>query len=397
MQLSEFFKEYSVDTIVAKTKISKETLQKLANEDWSQFKKVQVLGFLKIIEREFGVDLSEARESCIAYFNAHQSKSKASTKTIDLVDAEQAPKQGNFFITFILTILTFVALAYALWYFLRGDKKAQPINVEQNVSVLQEKKASLFQNSIKAAKEAVESVKKTMEQKEQNNTPTQTKITLQSEQTPKQENQEEKHQKFNITPTQEENNTTKQEQNQSLSQEKNETNSKKAQERNKITSFEREENANKTNEPAQTNEKEATVQTEEENLSQNSLENTSNASSENLPLKNEINASNQEQKETTNSNIDSIKITPKSKSLWIGIYNLKTHKKVSKIIKKSFTYQNKEGALAIVTGHGLFRLQAGSITKEPKSKKKQYIIIDENGIRFINKSEYRKLTKKRAW
>ncbi len=45
-----------------------------------------------------------------------------------------------------------------------------------------------------------------------------------------------------------------------------------------------------------------------------------------------------------------------AKKLWIGIYNLDTKKKESRIIKNSFNFDLNEGNLVIVTGHGKFDL-----------------------------------------
>jgi len=105
-----------------------------------------------------------------------------------------------------------------------------------------------------------------------------------------------------------------------------------------------------------------------------------------------------EDSSTLTEPLNSVKVVVKSKRLWIGIYNLDSGKKVSKIIKKGTTLDLTNGKLAIITGHSRLNLVANNETKEFKSKGKMYLLLSQNeGIKVITKKEYKELTKNRAW
>ncbi|WP_292659124.1 hypothetical protein [Nitratifractor sp.] len=68
MQLNEIIEENTLPTISRRTRIAVENLDALLHRDWSRLKKVQALGFISILEREYHVDLSDLKADCRAYF-----------------------------------------------------------------------------------------------------------------------------------------------------------------------------------------------------------------------------------------------------------------------------------------------------------------------------------------
>ncbi len=379
MQLSELLKEYSIETICEKTRIKKELIIALSEEDWSKFTKTQAIGFLNIIEREFDIDLSQTKQDCTDYFRVHQTKSEDYTKTIDLVDAQEAPKRGSFFLTFILTLLTFAVLAYAFWYFMQNNK-SNNIIVEENTTLQNNSNNTTFyQNSIESAKDALEKVHQSITEKKQEEVSLKTnnqEANLSSE-------QNNSYQKFNInTPSQ----TSTDNQVQSLPS--TASNSTKETENLSFKETKQQEDLRKKD-IATTEQSTSLVEENTQEKNQTLQINEANKADE---VENEANFTQQ----TEETKPKTVLIKPK-KGLWIGIYNLKTHKKISKIINSDFTYQITDTPIAIITGHGLFSIKNNQEEKNPNSKKKQYILIDKEKIKFITRSEYKKLTKNRAW
>ncbi len=71
MLLSEILEENSVQSIHNKTKISIDVLNKIIAKDFTNFKKVQVFGFISILEREYGGRIDDLRDECEEYFAAN--------------------------------------------------------------------------------------------------------------------------------------------------------------------------------------------------------------------------------------------------------------------------------------------------------------------------------------
>ncbi len=71
-ELNEIIEENTLPTISKKTRISVQNLEALLKRDWGRLKKVQALGFLSILEREYHLDLSDMRAECRAYYETHR-------------------------------------------------------------------------------------------------------------------------------------------------------------------------------------------------------------------------------------------------------------------------------------------------------------------------------------
>ncbi|WP_457560794.1 helix-turn-helix domain-containing protein [Caminibacter sp.] len=59
MNADKFFNEHSIEEISKKTKISPISLRFIKNKEFDKIPRVKFIGFIKLIEREFKVDLSE--------------------------------------------------------------------------------------------------------------------------------------------------------------------------------------------------------------------------------------------------------------------------------------------------------------------------------------------------
>jgi len=117
MQLSELLEENSTKTISERTKISEENLEYLLNNDFAAIKKVKTLGFISILEREYGVDLSKLKEEALAYYDQHAANESVTIGLPIMEEKKGRPK----WIWLIVPIL----LGYASWFFLKNYDQAQ--------------------------------------------------------------------------------------------------------------------------------------------------------------------------------------------------------------------------------------------------------------------------------
>ncbi len=76
MQLNEIFEENTLESISQRTRIPAEILDQLRQCDIASFQKVQLLGFISILEREYRVDLGAFRQECLAAFGAKPQRSE---------------------------------------------------------------------------------------------------------------------------------------------------------------------------------------------------------------------------------------------------------------------------------------------------------------------------------
>ena len=396
--------EYSLQTISEKTNITIENLEKLSNREWEHFKKAQANGLISIIEREFKVDLSDLKAEANAYYQEHQGKEP--NRTIDLVDAATVTGGGNRLVSNIITFITLCALGYAGWYYFVEQK--EKANIEQNST---KESRGMFTNTINSAKELLgndgivkKAVKKDTLAKEAVKEPTTTNKepvksvvaeinNSNSNNTAVEAREENSSKKFDITTVKEDNSSSNNEEkteivaNNATKEEvvatpKESVNSNNATIKNEVDQLLKELDENNSQKEQQLAEENATVN--EPELTNKDV----NISDENSSVADE----NQTQAAITEATFNL-----KSKRLWIGIYNLNTGKKVSKIVRKPFKLDIGNDKFAIITGHNAFELSTDNGVKTFAKKGKVYFTISADGIEKLSKKEYRELTKRRAW
>jgi len=110
MQLSDLMEKKSIKEINQKTNIAEENIQKLIEGDFEGLKRVQVLGFISILERTYALDLSEFRTEVLEYF-VHDKQEDDSL--FELTFLENKRKKSK-----LIPLLMLVAIiGYASWYF----------------------------------------------------------------------------------------------------------------------------------------------------------------------------------------------------------------------------------------------------------------------------------------
>jgi hypothetical protein len=116
MQLNEILEENSIKNISKKTKISEENLENLLAANFDPLKKIKVLGFISILEREYDADLSGLKEEALAFYSGVKQENSF---TVGLPMHDEKRGRSKLFLFLILALL-----AYASWYFFtQFDKK----------------------------------------------------------------------------------------------------------------------------------------------------------------------------------------------------------------------------------------------------------------------------------
>ncbi len=140
MQLNEILEEHSVKSIAKSTNISEENLEALFAGEFGLLKKVKTMGFISIIEREYGADLSSLRKQAAEYYEVHVEDDGI---VLDAPVIEH--KKGR---SKLLIVVVLVLLGVASWYFITQFDQEKlrdllPFNEEKMDSNI---KASVDQN-----------------------------------------------------------------------------------------------------------------------------------------------------------------------------------------------------------------------------------------------------------
>jgi hypothetical protein len=105
MNANEFFEKYSIEIINKKTRISPISLRFIKNKEFEKIPRVKFIGFVRIIEKEFGIDLSELIEE---YNNLTDYTSEEKLNYSE-------PKKHNTFILFVMALILLFLGAYLLY------------------------------------------------------------------------------------------------------------------------------------------------------------------------------------------------------------------------------------------------------------------------------------------
>lgn len=131
MQLNDLIEEQSIPSIAKKTNISEEVIVKLFDREFRTMKLAQAMGAVRIIEREYQVDLDSLRQECQAYFGDHHSEESG------LVNIGCVKKKKTIFPKLLAAFLL-ILLAYGAWYFFIGyyKQKVNPLDSQSVASLV---------------------------------------------------------------------------------------------------------------------------------------------------------------------------------------------------------------------------------------------------------------------
>jgi hypothetical protein len=109
MQLNEILEENSVKSISQKTNISEINLNTLAAGEFDKLKRVNTMGFISILEREYKADLSVLKKQASEYYENNIDEESV---TISLPLPEEKKGRSKWFRLLILGLTL-----YTVWYF----------------------------------------------------------------------------------------------------------------------------------------------------------------------------------------------------------------------------------------------------------------------------------------
>lgn len=136
MNLENVLEENSIESISKKTNISTDNLKRIFERDFSAFKKVQALGFISILERDYNLDLSALKQECKDYFIDDEGDVK-----ISIYQAKPKGKGRWLFFLFLLFLLAAVASLMIYNYTMQSSKSGVQMFLTQEM-VLSEVNAS---------------------------------------------------------------------------------------------------------------------------------------------------------------------------------------------------------------------------------------------------------------
>jgi len=126
----EKLKSIGVEKIYETTHIPVSNLNAIINESFEGLHKVQFMGFISILEREYHIDLSDLRSGGELYFDEHTIKHEVVDDDF-FTPVESKKKRNIFFI-----ILALIALIVALFYTTESaNKKMDLLEKKESVSV----------------------------------------------------------------------------------------------------------------------------------------------------------------------------------------------------------------------------------------------------------------------
>lgn len=423
MPLNDLIKEYSLRTIEQQTNISTNNLLKLSNKEWDKLQKAHVSGFINILEREYGIDLSDLKEEANSFYATH--KAPQINRPIDLVDASSVSGSGSKIVTNIVTLLTLALIAYASWfYFLKADDNQSSDSSSQSgmfgdtlegvknmIGLNDSKESTLNTTQGSSAKESSAEGQKAANNAEANRSAEVNKTATKENKTAMENGvmQEDKAISKESSVAQKtvmEESSSVQEPNVTTFATDNSAAASRSEEAmgseiaaSEVSAQSELPDANGSK-PTVKSQVDALISQEETNatLEQNDTakKSATDLNSSSLEVASDNNGSVQSVQDAV---IESITVVPKSKRLWLGIYDLKSHKKISKIVKHSFIL-SVTGKLALITGHSHLVIKGSGM--EPlnfaKTRKgRLYLLVSKSGVKEITKSEYKAVTKKRAW
>jgi hypothetical protein len=171
----QHLQEIGAQKIYEDTHIPVNQVQAILYEKYDGMTKVQFVGFISILEREYGVDLSATKAKGIAFFDEQKSTQEAEYAERIFVEPERRNK--NIFIGLIAIIVALVVLAF--YFFLKMPTQTLPEIEESdfNKSTTEELTTKVAtptfekaeQNATTQAKAAVTEVNATVAQQDENN------------------------------------------------------------------------------------------------------------------------------------------------------------------------------------------------------------------------------------
>jgi hypothetical protein len=139
----EKLKSMGAQNIYEQTHISKEHVQAILHESFEGLNKVQFLGFISILEREYNVDLSSVRTSGLGYLE-QMDKDKTHNDS-DLFVSPKERKNNNS--SSLIVILIVIALIAAISFYFYNENTQNDVKSQIDNSVIESAKEKVEENN----------------------------------------------------------------------------------------------------------------------------------------------------------------------------------------------------------------------------------------------------------
>ncbi len=125
----EKLKSMDIEEIHKKTYIARKNLKALLKKDFSKFDRLKALGFVKIIEREFGLDLSELKEEIRDYFDKKESKKEKIEEKVEEVKKveDRESNKKNLLIGIIVVLIALFTI------FFQSNKQSTSKSISKSI------------------------------------------------------------------------------------------------------------------------------------------------------------------------------------------------------------------------------------------------------------------------
>jgi len=428
MELNELINKYSIDEISKKTRIAPDNLEAIFRQDWAYLKKVQALGFLSILEREYGVDVSTLRQECRNYFDSYDSNEDYIAINANQDDTlEDKPKyliKGIFFIFLAL-------LAYGSWYLfvdknesLESNNTAprkeslyesvvhlasnwlNPVESEAQVETVEEKNSSTLKDSSIESNQTEDSIaqKKTQEE---SNTQKESNQTAQQVYSKDSINSQDEQIIANVKQEQ------AQAEEQNAKEQESATNQDTQDNEDIIVEDTQSDNQNSEDTILDTQTKESDTQAQEDIqeplsptppsiekiLPKDDTQKESKKINEKEAKKESIQKEQKRAKEETKATGYKVIIFQPLKKVWLGYTNLTNMKRVAEVTKDSVEFDTSNTSYILATGHGVLQFvdKKGNVLLKMRNGKKNFFLIDNSGVKEISHEEFQRLNKSKVW
>ena len=411
MQLNEIIEENSIATISKRTRISVENIEKLVRRDFSDMKRVKALGFISILEREFGIELDTLKKECQEYFFSSPEE-EFDVKLVVTVP-ESGDHESGRWISRLLVLLVLFGIGYGAWYFLADGEGKRDNNSTINHtsligSIVNQAKTWLGDSSTLDGTQTPDTATGVWakEDREKNKSAiTQNEVAKQraSEKSTDAEKNDSAAEEQIIKEV-------KQEQKEMLIQvsESNDSNLRTADTADEQVPPDTDADMLAADNAPAVEQVDETLATGVPSMQNGKKEETATSIETLLPPKiQEKPKAEKPKKETVKkkavkkpvkkSKASQVVTLHPAKKVWVGYTDLTTMKRAAKVIEEDLDFDTSDTSWILVAGHNAinFVIKGKKIT--PKKREKNYFLITKGKVKDISKEEFQKRNKSTVW
>jgi hypothetical protein len=380
MQLNEVIEENSIATISKRTRLSVENIEKLVHRDFSGMKRVKALGFISILEREFGIELSSLKKECAEHFSSYPDEEFDAKLVVTIPESGEhvGGKTSK-----LLMLLILFAVGYGAWYFFANKGDTQDSNTTSSTSLIgsivnqaQEwlgNSSALDADNVPVPTEGVWA--------ESDIEKNATQPTSQEAQANAVSSQDQNSDEANDSAAEEQIiREVKEEQKEIIAQERESNNTDANLSDNTLA-----DESLAIEVPSMVNETNADeiVSIEKKSVEQ------SEVASKPKPRK-------EKQAASSSIGMGIVTLHP-TKKVWVGYTDLSTMKRAAKVIEEDIDFDTSSGSWILVAGHNAIDFVIKGKTITPKKREKNYFLIKNGKVKDISQEEFQKLNKSTVW